>query len=110
MSRHSESNIISSILDKTTTTRVLLSKTSLLFTLFLPVLLTSQVLKAESPPIDFLNPGLNDAWYNPETDGQGFFITVFPDLGTVSLHGLLTTPPFPLRTLLPILATPAIVG
>jgi hypothetical protein len=32
-----------------------------------------------------LNAGLNDAWYNPETDGQGFFITVFPDLGAVSL-------------------------
>jgi hypothetical protein len=26
-----------------------------------------------------LNAGLNDAWYNPATDGQGFFITVFPD-------------------------------
>jgi hypothetical protein len=32
-----------------------------------------------------INAGLNDAWYDPETDGQGFFITVFPDLGTVSL-------------------------
>ena len=27
-----------------------------------------------------LNAGLNDAWFNPVTDGQGFFITVFPDL------------------------------
>jgi len=32
-----------------------------------------------------INPGLNDAWYNPVTSGQGFFITVFPDLGAVSL-------------------------
>ncbi|MCP4045391.1 MAG: hypothetical protein GY732_05320 [Gammaproteobacteria bacterium] len=32
-----------------------------------------------------MNAGLNDAWYNPETNGQGFFITVFPDLGLVSL-------------------------
>jgi hypothetical protein len=32
-----------------------------------------------------LNAGLNDAWYDPDTDGQGFFITVFPDLGFVSL-------------------------
>ncbi len=32
-----------------------------------------------------INAGLNDAWYNPDTDGQGFFITVFPGLGTVSL-------------------------
>lgn len=32
-----------------------------------------------------MNAGLNDAWFNPETDGQGFFITVFPDLGFVSM-------------------------
>ena len=32
-----------------------------------------------------INAGLNDAWYNPGTDGQGFFITVFPDLGVISL-------------------------
>ena len=32
-----------------------------------------------------INAGLNDAWFNPETNGQGFFITVFPDLGYVSL-------------------------
>jgi hypothetical protein len=32
-----------------------------------------------------INPGLNDAWYYPATDGQGFFIMVFPNLGTVSL-------------------------
>ena len=25
-----------------------------------------------------MNAGLNDAWYNPATDGQGFLITVFP--------------------------------
>lgn len=29
--------------------------------------------------------GLNDAWFNPATDGQGYFITVFPDLEIVSL-------------------------
>ena len=32
-----------------------------------------------------INPGLNDAWYYEPTSGQGFFITVFPDLGYVSL-------------------------
>ena len=32
-----------------------------------------------------MNPGLNDAWYNPVTNGQGFFITVFPALGAVNL-------------------------
>ena len=29
------------------------------------------------------NPGLNDAWYNPVTDGQGFFINVFPEVETI---------------------------
>jgi len=32
-----------------------------------------------------INPGLNDAWYDPVTDGQGFFITVFPYTGVVAL-------------------------
>ena len=32
-----------------------------------------------------MNAGLNDAWYNPATNGQGFFVTVFPDLGFVTL-------------------------
>jgi len=27
-----------------------------------------------------INAGLNDAWYNPETSGQGFLIVVFPDI------------------------------
>ena len=38
----------------------------------------------EGPPFK-MNAGLNDAWFNPFTDGQGFFITVFPDIGFVSL-------------------------
>ena len=32
-----------------------------------------------------MNAGLNDAWFNPITDGQGFFITVFPELNKVTL-------------------------
>jgi hypothetical protein len=32
-----------------------------------------------------MNAGLNDAWYNPLTSGQGFFITIFPDLGFATL-------------------------
>ena len=32
-----------------------------------------------------LNAGLNDAWYYPKTDGQGFFINVYPVLDVVSL-------------------------
>jgi hypothetical protein len=38
----------------------------------------------DNRPFKF-NAGLNDAWYYPVTDGQGFFITVFPELGKVSL-------------------------
>ena len=32
-----------------------------------------------------INPGLNDAWFNPDTVGQGFFINVFGDTGNVFL-------------------------
>jgi len=32
-----------------------------------------------------LNAGINDAWYNPATVGQGFLITVFPDIKQVFL-------------------------
>ena len=32
-----------------------------------------------------INAGLNDAWYNPLTPGQGFFFTVFPDIKLVFL-------------------------
>jgi hypothetical protein len=32
-----------------------------------------------------INAGLSDAWYNPETSGQGFLITVFPDIGQMFL-------------------------
>jgi len=32
-------------------------------------------------PSEFtINAGLNDAWFNPTTNGQGFLITVFPDI------------------------------
>jgi cyclophilin family peptidyl-prolyl cis-trans isomerase len=40
--------------------------------------------KPEAAPF-VMNAGLNDAWYDPDTDGQGFFITVFPDLNFISL-------------------------
>ena len=36
-------------------------------------------------PLVTMNAGLNDAWYYPVTSGQGFFITVFPEIGYVSL-------------------------
>ena len=40
--------------------------------------------QADNNPFE-MNAGLNDAWFDPLTDGQGFFITVFPDLNFVSL-------------------------
>jgi plastocyanin len=32
-----------------------------------------------------INAGLNDSWFNPATSGQGFFITVFPDISSIFL-------------------------
>lgn len=32
-----------------------------------------------------INAGMNDAWYNPDTAGQGFFVTVFPDIKKIFL-------------------------
>jgi hypothetical protein len=37
-------------------------------------------------PVPFqINAGLNDAWYSPATNGQGFLVTVFPDIGQMFL-------------------------
>ncbi len=50
--------------------------------------LVTTAISSEPPLVEapfVMNPGLNDAWYNPLTDGQGFFVTVFPDLGVVNL-------------------------
>lgn len=46
--------------------------------------LDDQQIKALASGIK-INAGFNDAWYNPVTNGQGYFITVFPDIGYVSL-------------------------
>ena len=43
------------------------------------------ILGKPSADVFEINAGLNDAWYYPETSGQGFFITVFPNLELVSL-------------------------
>jgi plastocyanin len=37
------------------------------------------VMQAEEPTFQ-INAGLNDAWYNPATPGQGMLISVFPDI------------------------------
>jgi glucose/arabinose dehydrogenase len=36
-------------------------------------------------PAFAINPGMNDAWFNPATNGQGVFVNVFPDQGTLFL-------------------------
>ena len=51
-----------------------------------------------------VNAGLNDAWFNPATPGQGFFITVFPDIGKVFLSN------FTFDTARPPAETPATFG
>ncbi|MGJ8663642.1 MAG: DUF4397 domain-containing protein, partial [Marinicella sp.] len=38
---------------------------------------------ATEPPFTSLNPGLNGAWFNHDTDGQGFFFEVFPELNSI---------------------------
>lgn len=43
------------------------------------VLATASLLSDPPPPPVFqISEGLNDAWFNPNTSGQGFFINVFP--------------------------------
>jgi len=40
---------------------------------------------AAQEPAFVINPGLNDAWLDKTTPGQGFLIVVFPDAGVVFL-------------------------
>jgi len=40
---------------------------------------------SNAPLLSDMNVGLNDAWFNPVTNGQGFFINVFPNIEYVSL-------------------------
>jgi hypothetical protein len=45
---------------------------------------TIQEILDSTPPFQ-INPGINDAWFNADTTGQGFFITTFPDQGVMFL-------------------------
>lgn len=85
MSIKSESDFISVLYSNATTGTAWFFKACLFSTLFLITFLASQPAIAESPPLTEMNAGLNDAWFNPETSGQGFYMTVFPELGFVSL-------------------------
>jgi len=39
-----------------------------------------RVYQEGDPPAVTINAGFNDAWYNPATNGQGFLMTVYPDI------------------------------
>jgi plastocyanin len=41
--------------------------------------------QADDEPGLTINPGLSDAWYDPQTGGQGFFIIVWEDIETIFL-------------------------
>lgn len=58
-------------------------------------------------PTFFINPGLNDAWFEPRTAGQGFFINVFPEQG---MDGLVFLAWFTFDTQRPGEDVPATVG
>ena len=45
----------------------------------------NSAISAEDNSPFYINAGLNDAWYNPATNGQGFLVSVFPDAGLVFL-------------------------
>lgn len=51
-----------------------------------PIQRSNLVMAEMFEPAEFIiNPGVNDAWYDPTTPGQGFFITVFPDSNMIFL-------------------------
>ena len=85
MSIKSESDFISVLYSNATARTAWFFKGCVFSTLFFITFLASQPAIAESPPLTEMNAGLNDAWFNPDTSGQGFFVTVFSDLGVVSL-------------------------
>ena len=43
--------------------------------------MNGRIVVESDEPVFRINAGLNDAWYNPDTPGQGFFINVFPEIG-----------------------------
>ena len=43
----------------------------------------SDVFVTDNPAMFQINPGLNGSWFNPATNGQGFFIDVLPTTGMV---------------------------
>jgi hypothetical protein len=50
-----------------------------------PVTFELDNLQVTVKPPFHINAGLNDAWFEPATTGQGFFHVVFPDIELVFL-------------------------
>jgi peptidyl-prolyl cis-trans isomerase A (cyclophilin A) len=50
-------------------------------------LVMSDIMETEDPEIDgfLINSGLNDAWFDINTAGQGFYIVVYPEIEVVSV-------------------------
>ncbi len=50
-------------------------------------LVMTDITETEDPEIEgfLINPGLNDVWYDINTNGQGFYIVVFPEIEVVSV-------------------------
>jgi hypothetical protein len=44
-----------------------------------------RVYQESDGPVFTINPGLNDAWFNPATSGQGVLLTVLPDTNLMFL-------------------------
>ena len=53
------------------------------------------IVESAEPQAFLINVGINDAWYNKDTAGQGFFLIVFPDLGLVFLAWFTFETPLP---------------
>jgi hypothetical protein len=51
-----------------------------------------------------INAGVNDAWFNPATNGQGFYVAVYPDLEFATLAW------FTYEAFVPEEGTPSVVG
>ena len=71
----------------------------IVFILILNLTIYGEAVKADSSPLVKLNVGLNDAWFNPQTDGQGFFITVFPSRGIMGVSWFTFDTEFPAENL-----------
>ena len=65
---------------------------------------------AMSFPRDSINPGMNDAWFYPATDGQGMLISVFDDAGVMFIAWFTFDVERPPEDVMAILGDPGTAG